>query len=677
MDRISDTRKCMASLAIFKTLYDEKKDLYSVIASFSQQLICDQKLHGFSLQEFCYKIKEAYGFNLPIAVVKTSLKRLTFLNCEKSFYTYQGTFEELLDEETISSLEKDNEDRNQAIFEALLQHVEKEENVALNEMQKEVLYNSFCSYVIDENSDVEFKNCISSFIISHSGDTVFSEQLNRIRLGVVIFVGLTYNTNYDKIDGIDTKLNIYLETEILFHRAGYNGELFKTLYEDFSKLVTDINQRAQKNLISLYYFSETRREIEDYFAIAEDIVNGQKQLDPSKTAMKYIVDRCESASDVKELEAEFFDDLTENGILLDHQENYYDKANYELNIEHEKFIQDDSVTEDNVLDKLRLLNYINIKRGGKPQNIFRNIGHILLTGNSLTFKLAFDDGIRKEGDVPLATCLDFITNRFWLIADKGMASKMKLTSLDILTKARIVMSASVSESIAQKFKKLVQEDKEGKFNLEKKKAALAGLHIHSIKPEDLHSTNQETYLNFIRAKDIDAYIASNELEKQQAKEKIAQSDGRAAASQELARRVIASYVERENRQRIADHKRELEQYKRRKEEWVNKQMSAKQKKAIISIGIYFIVVAFVCVGSILKLNMPYSILFTLFTALVPFIRSFINHQSILKNIKFLFSKKEWDNIVKDMLGSYSKIETRPKLELMSIEETESKFGKID
>ena len=220
----------------------------------------------------------------------------------------------------------------------------------------------------------------------------------------------------------------------MFHRAGYNGELFKTLYEDFSKLVTDINQRAKNKLISLYYFSETRREIEDYFAIAEDIVNGQKQLDPSKTAMKYIVDRCESASDVKELEAEFFDDLTENGILLDRQENYYDKANYELNIEHEKFIQDDSVTEDNVLDKLRLLNYINIKRGGKPQNIFRNIGHILLTGNSLTFKLAFDDGIRKEGDVPLATCLDFITNRFWLIADKGMASKMKLTSLDILTK---------------------------------------------------------------------------------------------------------------------------------------------------------------------------------------------------------------------------------------------------
>ena len=677
MDRISDTRKCMASLAIFKTLYDEKKDLYSVIASFSQQLIYDQKLHGFSLQEFCNKIKDSYGFNLPNAVVKTSLKRLNFLDCNNLYYTYQGTFEELLDKETISSLEKDNEHKNQAIFEALSHYVEKEEKLVLNEDQKEGLYNSFCSYVIDENADVEFKNDISSFIISNSGDTAFSEQLNNIRLGVVIFVGLAYNTNNDKIDGIDTKLNIYLETEILFHRAGYNGELFKTLYEDFSTLAINVNQRARKSLISLYYFSETRKEIEDYFAIAEDIVNGKKQLDPSKTAMKYIVDHCETASDVKELEAEFFDDLTENGILLDHQENYYDKENYELNIEHEKFIQDDSVTEANVLDKLRLLNYINIKRGAKPQNIFRNIGHILLTGNSLTFRLAFDEEIRKEGDVPLATGLDFITNRLWLIADKGMASNMKLKSLDILTKAQIVMSTSVSESVAKKFKKLIQEDKEGNFNLEKKKAALAGLHIHSIKPEDLDSTNQETYLNFIKAKDIDAYIASNELEKQQAREKIAMSDAKAAASQEVAKRVIIGYVESENRQRVADHKRELEHYKSRKEEWVNKQMLAKQKKAILSIVIYLMIVAFVCVGSIWKLNTPCSILFTLLTALVPFIRSFINHQSILKNIKFLFSRNEWDDIVKDMLVSYSKIEKRPKLELMSTKEAESKFGKID
>lgn len=537
-------------------------------------------------------------------------------------------------------------------------------------------YNSFCSYVIDENSEVEYKNDISSFIISHSKDANFSEQLNNIRIGVVIFVGLAYNTNYDKIDGIDTKLNIYLETEILFHRAGYNGKIFKTLFDEFYSLVLDINHRAHKSLISLYYFSETRKEIEDYFAIAEKIVDGQAQLDPSKTAMKYIVDCCDSASDVKELEAEFFDDLTRNGISLDLQENYYDKEHYNLTIEHEKFIQDDSVTAENVLSKLRLLNYINIKRGGKAQNIFRNIGHILLTGNSLTFKLAFDEAIRKEGDVPLATGLDFLTNRFWLIADKGMASNMKLKSLDILTKAQIVMSASVSESVAQKFKKLIQDDNEGKFNLEKKKAALAGLHIHSVKPEDLDSANQETYLNFIKAKDIDAYLANNELEKQQAKEKIAMSDANAAESQKVARLAILAFLESENRQRKEKHEQIVKEYKSRKNKWVVRQISHKQKYSICRLLGYLTVAALVCLVSLWKLSLGYSVLFALISALIPFVRPLWNHQILIRDFKFLFYKRVWKDEVKHLEKAYSNIEPRPKLELMTFDEAERKCSMI-
>ena len=58
----------MASLAIFKTLYDKKKDLYSVIASFSQKLIYDQKLHAFNLQEFCNTlIPQHYNLTLFIS----------------------------------------------------------------------------------------------------------------------------------------------------------------------------------------------------------------------------------------------------------------------------------------------------------------------------------------------------------------------------------------------------------------------------------------------------------------------------------------------------------------------------------------------------------------------------------------------------------------------------------
>ena len=329
------------------------------------------------------------------------------------------------------------------------------------------------------------------------------------------------------------------------------------------------------------------------------------------------------------------------------------------------------------MNKLRLLNYINIKRGGKAQNIFRNIGHILLTGNSLTFKLAFDEEIRKEGDVPLATGLDFLTNRFWLIADKGMASNMKLKSLDILTKAQIIMSASVSESISQKFKKLIQDDKDGNFNLEKKKAALAGLHIHSVKPEDLDSANQETYLNFIKSKDIDAYIAKNEFEKQQAKEKIAQSDAKAAVNKKIASRAIQSYIDSENKQRIGEHKRNVDEYKARKMKWIKHQMCLKQKRAMICVVIYLFIFTLACMGVLCKLNPIMNIFFGLFTIIIPFVRPFVNHQSLFEKGRFLFSKKVWTVTLKEMINSYSKIENRPKLKLMSKEEAELKIGKID
>lgn len=35
MDRISDKRKCMAALAVFRDLYEKKQDIYSVISEFT------------------------------------------------------------------------------------------------------------------------------------------------------------------------------------------------------------------------------------------------------------------------------------------------------------------------------------------------------------------------------------------------------------------------------------------------------------------------------------------------------------------------------------------------------------------------------------------------------------------------------------------------------------------
>ena len=87
MDRISDKRKCMASLAVFRNLYNQKRDVYCVIAEFIKLAIAEKALSSFDLQQMVNIINQDYGFDLPVAVVKRALGKLDFLNKDKSSYT--------------------------------------------------------------------------------------------------------------------------------------------------------------------------------------------------------------------------------------------------------------------------------------------------------------------------------------------------------------------------------------------------------------------------------------------------------------------------------------------------------------------------------------------------------------------------------------------------------------
>ena len=408
--------------------------------------------------------------------------------------------------------------------------------------------------------------------------------------------------------------------------------------------------------------------------IAEDIVRGKKQLDPSKTAMKYIVTQCQYPSDVKTMESEFFQDLQSVGITMDRQENYYDKQNYELNIEQENFVIPESFTNEDVYDKLKLLNYVNIKRGGKSQSVFRNIGHILLTGNSLTFKIAFDERIRQCGNVPLATGLDFLTNRFWLITNKGFSKTLELTSLNILTKAQIVMSASINDSISAKYKLLMKEEKDGHFDLNKQKAALAGLHKHSINPEDLNSINQETYLNFLKTEDITTYLAEQELERQHKERELSKLQADADENKILANKAIDVLTERENKKLQEKHKWEIDAYKKRKEQWIKKRLSKKVVKSILVIVGYLVAITMVCIFSISKLSGVMSVLATLLCAIIPFVRPIWNHRIVIDSIYFIFCKNVYLSEVERLMTEYKNIESRPILVVMTKEEVAAKLN---
>ena len=284
--------------------------------------------------------------------------------------------------------------------------------------EKTDLCNDFCAFIIDDTTASKYGEHILQFIIEQSNDKDFIEQLNQIKQGVVIFVGLNYNADYNTIDKLDTPLHIYLDTEIIFHMFGLNGELYKDLFDEFFELVQEINKKAKNPIIRLRYFAENRDEIDTFFKIAERIVRKEEQLNPSKQAMCNIVNGCVDASEVVEKKAELFRMLSEKNITIDSQEHYYDKeVNWDFLINSESFYEykDDETSEKDIDRKVNLLNYISIKRGYKSQSIFRNVGHILLSANKVTFNIAFDPNVKIDNCVPLATSLSFLTNRFWMV----------------------------------------------------------------------------------------------------------------------------------------------------------------------------------------------------------------------------------------------------------------------
>ena len=80
----------------------------------------------------------------------------------------------------------------------------------------------------------------------------------------------------------------------MFNSLGYNGLLFKQIFDDFYNLVREINTsgktKSGDKLVNLYYLEETRDEVNYFFQTAENILKGTTHLDTSKTAMKTIVE---------------------------------------------------------------------------------------------------------------------------------------------------------------------------------------------------------------------------------------------------------------------------------------------------------------------------------------------------------------------------------------------------
>lgn len=511
--------KRLAALAVFRSLYNNKKDVFTIICEFIKACALKRNIQVVNTSQVANYLKDDFCFKIPESVIATALNRIAKRDKGEYILNLSNT-----GDIKIPDCYNEIYNSNEEIIDLLVKYIEKQEGRPLSIAEKQILNQSFCAFLIEDNTTAEYSEYISAFIITNQENEKFRKKLNLIKEGVVLYSGLQYNENVNEVGSWMTPLTIYVEPEILFHLAGYNGELYKKLFDDFYKLVREINAVALRtrktSLITIKFFPEVKEEVDRFFKTAERIKDEGEIYDASKTAMVNILSGCESSADIIQKKAEFDAILKKLLITQEDEFNFYNiKDNDKYNIESEELLESlkERMSEEDIHPHLKYLYYINVLREGNGIKQFEKAQYILLTGNWRTMMMAFHPLVKMNGDVPLATHLDFITSKLWFKLNKGFGEDNYPASFDIVSKAQMVLSAHLNNSVSEEFKKIKTQIEEGIMSQDGALEALAELKSRVHNPEDIDIEDIDNIVQSIKDGDIEKYLRERELERERAK----------------------------------------------------------------------------------------------------------------------------------------------------------------
>ena len=498
--------KILTSVALFRTLYDNNKDMYDVISEFIRSTILLNSTWSFNLTECTISLQNDFGFQIPDAIIRTCLRNRLVksgeLMLERGIYSVSPGFERSND---IKSEYESTKGEYDEILQKLVKHVRVSSAISVDEAKLRSAFNDFLLY---ENPANEYAEYISHFLIVNGSDSYFKEKLNRIEEGLVLYTGIRYSSDISTLGNWNGNLIIFLDTEHLFSAVGFNGILHKRIFDDFYGLIKEVNQKKKGGRISLRYLTETENDINSFFYAAEKIIEDKKQVDPSKTAMLHIINGANSKSEVVSRKNIFFDDLNKIKILLEDDFNYYEEVKYNIESQDmidtlkEKFNQNTDTNK--YADILKKFTKINCLRKGVSNTGIDKIAAIFMTENGLTQAVSFSELVRTDGGIPFATSIEFMTERLWFKLNKGFSDDISLpVSFDIVTKAKIVLSSQLNSAISNNFRKLKIEHQEGRLTDKQAALLIADLRSKPSNPDDFTENDFDDSIKFISSKFIE------------------------------------------------------------------------------------------------------------------------------------------------------------------------------
>lgn len=142
-----------------------------------------------------------------------------------------------------------------------------------------------------------------------------------------------------------------------------------------------------------------------------------------------------------------------------------------------------------------------------------NLDIFFLSGKAITQFIAHNVNVKfNEKDIPFATDIDFITNRFWFKLKKGLSvTKETPKSFDIANKARIILSSQINNSVALKFNDFTLQYKQGKVTQDAMVEVNNSLRERTSNPEDIGIEDLNNALSFLNETNMDAYFREKAL----------------------------------------------------------------------------------------------------------------------------------------------------------------------
>ncbi len=312
-------------------------------------------------------------------------------------------------------------------------------------------------------------------------------------------MGLCYSIG--ETGSITKPLTLYLGTEILFSFAGYNGEIFQQFANDFYDQVRTANSGGSSK-IALRYFADTRREIDEFFGIASEIVEGKRNRLLDKPAMKAITDGCLTSADVDVKKSDFYHLLQFSfGIKEDPNDNYYTDEYFFSNLESFEY-QDEADTKRKKEMAIKSISHINKLRCGKYYSSDIDSEYLIVTNTKATLLISKEqtDRIRETENMDrignFAVSLDRITSLLWYKLGKGFSQNAYPSSINAVLKARVVLSSNIAKNAERAFLAVQKDFAEGLITEDQVAARIITLRKKPTLPEDLQGDDIDEVMDF-------------------------------------------------------------------------------------------------------------------------------------------------------------------------------------